>query len=136
MNPRQTCIDDDPRCDFDGGMPGSCTFHVAVCANNTNVSACRPSDRLLTWTLTKPTASQASTRPALAAVRNAFTGVPAAVVGPDARDLCSGDALVTIPLRGSPGAYHSGKVKLGARAALYTEQTDSDTLTLVCLPAS
>jgi hypothetical protein len=32
---RVTCTDGDPRCDFDGaaGKNGSCTFHVAVCAN-------------------------------------------------------------------------------------------------------
>lgn len=32
---RATCTDGDPRCDFDGApvKNGSCTFHVAVCAN-------------------------------------------------------------------------------------------------------
>ena len=135
MNPRQTCVDDDSRCDFDGGMPGSCTFRVAVCANDTNVNACFPGERLLSWTLTKPTAAQATAHPSLAAVRDAFTAVPAAIVGPDTRDLCSDDALVPVPLRGSPGAYHRGKLKLGARAALYSTATDSDTLSLVCEPA-
>ena len=40
INPVQTCVDDDPACDFDGGVPGGCTFHVAACAGNTNIDGC------------------------------------------------------------------------------------------------
>jgi hypothetical protein len=37
-NYRVTCADGDPRCDFDGvaGKNGSCIFHVAICANNSD----------------------------------------------------------------------------------------------------
>ncbi len=136
INPRQRCVDDDPRCDFDGGVPGSCTFHVAVCANNTDVPDCDPGERLLSWTLTKPTEAQAASRPALAAARASFAGVPSDVVGPGIADLCSSDALVPVPLRGTPGSYRSGKLVLGSRAELYDRRIDTDKLKLTCVPAT
>ena len=42
INPRQACTDNDPACDFDGGVVGSCTFHLAVCANNSVPVECTP----------------------------------------------------------------------------------------------
>lgn len=136
MNPQQRCVDDDPRCDFDGGVPGSCTFRVAVCANDTDIPSCEPGERLLSWAVTKPTATQAASRPALAAARAAFAGVASEIVGPGVNDLCSSDALVPVPLRGGPGAYRSGKLTLGGRAELYDHHVDTDKLKLTCLPAT
>src|SRR5262249_24904053 len=68
----QRCVDDDPICDFDGGTPGSCTFHARVCANNTTLVGCRPEDRLASWTLVKPSAQDATHSAAAASVRAAF----------------------------------------------------------------
>ena len=135
INRLQRCVDNDARCDFDGGVPGGCTFHVAVCANNTNVEACPAPDRLLRWELRKPSAKLAITRPALAAVRAAFDAVPAVIVGPGTPEVCSADVAVTVPLRGAADAYHPGKLGLAGLAELYDGRTDKDTLKLICLPA-
>jgi cysteine-rich repeat protein len=130
-----TCVDDDPFCDFDGGTPGSCTFHVAVCANNVDDARCETPSRLATWTLDKPSSAQAAKRPALAAVRAALQGtVPGAIVGPTTTDLCSPPADVVLPLRGSPGAWQSAKIALKTKATVYDGSRDIDTLKLICLP--
>ena len=130
----QSCTDGDPRCDRDGAVDGGCTFAVQVCANNTDAPAdCEPGSRLAAWTLTSPSAAQASHDPTAAAVRSAFAVVPGAIVGPSARDVCSGDVLVRVPLRSGP---KSGKRKLKSRGDLYGGARDSDGLMLVCRPAA
>jgi hypothetical protein len=136
INREQRCIDNDPACDFDGGTPGGCTFHLAVCANNTNLAECEPPSRLASWTVTKPTASRAAHSPSAAAVRDALLGtVPGAVVGPSTLDLCSPYAAVAVPLKGAPGSYGKAKLTLKTDAAPYLGRHDLDTLKLVCLPA-
>ena len=134
VNPRQVCRDDDPACDFDGGTPGACTFHVAVCVNNDVPAGCAPS-RLRTWALASPNAKQAAARPALAAVRAALTGaVLPSVVGSSDPNRCSPDAEVVVPLRGTPGAYKPGKLKLKSKSEIYTGTIDTDSLDLRCEP--
>ncbi len=136
INQEQQCVDDDPRCDFDGGTTGECTFLVRACGNNTDVAGCNPGTRLASWTLTSPTAKKAAVDPALAAIRAAFTGsVPAAIVGPTDIDLCSGDVTVRVPLRPRGSRIAAGKLKLAATATLYDGRRDKDTLRLTCLPA-
>ncbi len=133
---RHVCVDDDPRCDFDGGTPGGCVMHVRVCVNNTDIAACAPPSRLLRWELKTPSANKAARDPASAAVRAALLGVvPSTVVGPEGRDLCSPPAEVPVVLRGNAGA-HRGVVKLKTRAFPYTPGFDVDGLTLTCLPAA
>jgi cysteine-rich repeat protein len=129
----QRCVDDDPRCDLDGGIPGSCTFGIAVCANNTDIPDCQRSFRLQSWELLKPSASQAAKRPALAAIRAAFlTTVPGAVVGPSEANVCSAFALVPVTLKGEPGAFGPGKIVIKARTSDYDGRKDVDTLKLRC----
>jgi len=40
----QSCVDDDPSCDLKPGQRGVCSFHVAVCLNNSdpNLPLCQP----------------------------------------------------------------------------------------------
>ena len=72
-----------------------------------------------------------------AAVRNAFAAVvPGAVVGPDARDLCSPHVMVTLPLKGTVARPKPRKLTLVTRTSLYSGATDADKLRLVCLPAA
>ncbi len=134
FNSQQRCLDDDPACDFDGGVAGSCTFRVRACANNTDVPGCAPRSRLAAWELRTPNASQAAKSPVLAAVRDALATIPGTIVGPSAHDLCSGDVEVTVPLRGSAAVPHPGKLKLIDVARTYDDATDKDTLRLICLP--
>jgi cysteine-rich repeat protein len=50
----QTCVDQDPTCDFDP-TPGRCRFQVAVCLNNTNPNlVCNPPNGLSAVTLQSP----------------------------------------------------------------------------------
>ena len=125
----QACVDGDPRCDFDA-VVGTCTFHVRVCADNTEMPDCRPGSRLRSWELRSPSAHKAATRPALAAARAAFASVPGAIVGPTLSDVCSSTLDVPIAVRG----LKPGSLVLKGYATLYTGEKDSDKLKLICLP--
>ena len=128
---KQSCVDNDPRCDFDGGLPGTCTFHVAVCVNNTNDGECSPPTRLAEWRLVHPSAAQAAHDPVWAADRAALAGVPGSLVGPSTRNLCTGFASVAVPIRGK-----QGKLKLKSVARGYFTGTDTDSLALTCLSSA
>jgi cysteine-rich repeat protein len=134
VNPKQRCQDNDPACDFDGGVAGSCTFHLAVCVNNAPIPGCTP-DRLQSWSVASPTAKQALTRPVLAAVRSVLAGaVVSSVVGSSDPNVCSPNAGVVLPLRGGPGAFKVSKLTLKTRAALYDGAVDTDKMQLRCDP--
>ena len=104
---QQACTDDDPSCDLDGGVPGSCTFSVRVCGNNTDLPACTAPLRLRSWELRSPSIAKAAHDPTAAAVRDAFGAtVPSAIVGPSTRDVCADQAGV----HGSP-ARQAGRLQ-------------------------
>ena len=134
----QQCTDGDPQCDFDGALDGSCTFHIRVCAHTaSNPGICEPGGRIREWTLRSPTLAQAARKSSLAAIRDALLGaVPSSIVGPEMLDVCSDFVPVTLPLRGSPGAFKAAKVVLKSTATLYSGARDSDKLTMLCLPAA
>lgn len=129
----QTCRDDDPRCDADGGTPGGCTFRVRTCGNATDLDGCQPPNRLASWVLQQPSVSQAAKRPPLAAVRAAFAGVPALLVGPTERDRCTDWLALRVPLRGGTAP---GKLGIKTTSLSYDGSRDVDKVKLVCLPAS
>ncbi len=136
INGTQVCTDDDPRCDFDGGVPGGCTFHVGVCVNNTDQPGCEPGVRVASFELRKPSAADAAKRPEAAAIRQAFAAVvPGSVIGTSDRDVCSPPAAVPVALRGTPGSYIDGRVTISARSTLYDARSDTDKLRLECRPA-
>jgi cysteine-rich repeat protein len=131
-NRKQVCTDNDADCDFDGGVPGSCTFHVRVCANNTERPACTPGTRLSTWDLRAPSAARAAGDQVAAAQRDALLAtVPGSILGPTDRDLCSPFAAVVVPLR--PNGK-KGKLSLKTDATAYTSTHDVDKLSFTCLP--
>jgi cysteine-rich repeat protein len=132
---KQRCVDDDARCDFDGGLAGSCTFHLRVCGNDTDVAGCFAPPRLADWQLDRPSASQAAKRPALLQVRDALVpAVSSAIVGTTDRDACSDVLSVVVPLRGKPGRYGIGSLTLKAHATSYAGAVDKDKLLLQCVP--
>ena len=133
FNGTQMCRDGDPRCDF-GGVAGSCTFHVRVCGNNTDIEECTPEPRLRSWELRAPSANKAASRPELAAIRAAFASVPGAIIGPTARDLCSDTLDVVVPLKPGAGGAKARSIVLKSYATLYSGGKDSDKLKLVCEP--
>ena len=128
----QVCSDGDPRCDFDL-TAGICAFHLRTCANNTDVAGCTPGNRLSSWSLRTPNAAQAAKRADVGAARAALLGtVPSSIVGPSARDVCSPVMSIPVAVRGT----HAGKLSLKTLAIQYDGARDSDTLKLVCLPAT
>ena len=133
---KQRCVDDDPRCDFDGGTPGTCTFHVRVCANASGMAECSGGARIASWMLERPSAKQAATSPVLAAMRASFYPVPGVILGPTASDVCTEWLPVALALRGAPGGYTSGKITLKSRTKPYDGDEDKDKLQLECAPAA
>ena len=133
INARQRCRDGDLACDFDGGTPGSCTFHVAVCVNSGDLGACTPA-RVRTWSILKPSVTDALKHPELGAVRTALSTIPGTIVGAGNPNVCSPDVDVVVPLRGGPGGYKAGKVALKTVAELYDGSFDVDGLQLRCDP--
>ncbi len=134
ISAKQACRDNDAGCDFDGGVAGSCTFHVGVCVNNSEPSGCLAA-RLQSWTIRTPSEKQALAKPALAAARAALSAaVVPNVVGSGDLDDCSPPADVVVPLRGTPGAYKSGKLTIKTVATLYSGLADKDALLLRCEP--
>jgi cysteine-rich repeat protein len=133
INAVQACRDGDSRCDFDG-VAGTCTFHVRVCANNTNLSSGEPGSRLRSWDLRAPSVTKAAKRPDLAAVRGAFATVPGAIIGPDRQNVCSETLSVPVKVRTSAAGTKPGPLVLKASSSLYTGEKDNDRLKLVCIP--
>ena len=131
----QVCTDDDPRCDFDGGVPGTCTFRVRACADTTHVAGCNPPARLRSWQLVQPSAAKAATHPDLAAIRAALATAPGAIVGPDQQNVCAEWVELAVPLRGS-AEQSPGKLVLKSSAQDYDARRDVDKLKLVCLPSA
>jgi cysteine-rich repeat protein len=132
---KQSCVDDDPQCDFDGGTPGSCAFRIRVCANNTDVPGCTPPTQLRSWDLVSPSAARATRNPALAQVRASFAGVADAILG-SAVDVCSTFIDVVVPMRGASAPYGPGKLSLKSSATSSVGVRDRDGLKLFCLPPS
>ena len=109
---------------------------MRVCANASGFGECQLGFRLAGWSLRQPSEKQAEDVPALAAVREAFAPVPGAILGPEINDVCSDWIPVTLPLRGVPGKYRSGKLILQSAATTYDGVADKDKLRLTCVPAS
>ncbi len=133
MRRMQRCVDDDPACDFDGGTPNACTFHVSVCANNTDVPGCVAAP-LASWQLARPSSTQALRRPALAAARAAFAGVAASVTGTANADVCSTPVDVVVPVRNTASGTRAGRLALAGVATTADGARDKDGLRLICLP--
>ena len=132
MRRTQRCVDDDPACDFDGGMTGACTFHLQVCANNGDLTACTPT-ALAGWDLTKPSSKQAARHPELAAVRTAWSASPPRSPARRSPTRARGARR----RRAAPGIgpqYGTGKVSLAATATAPSGLRDKDGLKLICAP--
>jgi hypothetical protein len=114
------CHDGQP-CDTDGASDGVCTFKVAVCIDQSNLSACRPPTGLKTL--------HVSSKLPAAAVPSSLTG-----------SACG--SFVDVPVKLHHGAHNGKKtgmllVQANATAAKgTTPHGDRDTFVLECLPAS
>ncbi len=136
INAEQTCVDNDPACDFDAGIAGNCRFRVGLCMNNTDVPGCFRATQVNDWQLVSPSAAQAAARAQLAAARDALYGVATPLAGTTGKDLCSGFVEIDVELTGGAGAYREGQMKLRSSADASDESRDKDRLRLTCLPVS
>jgi len=107
-----TCTDGDPTCDTDGQCQGTCTFSIAVCVNETNVTGC-------TGTTLKrpPFVSNKALRAALPPIQG--TG-----------SACGAFVSIPVKVKSRHGGKLPGKAKIETRAA----NKDKDHLFLTCLP--
>ncbi len=141
---RVTCADGDPRCDVDGvaGKNGSCVFHVAVCANNTDpriaTRRCGPTAvteyRLLAPSSRRPRDAVDALNAANLLAAVASLGLPPAPTIADGRvgfapalgtlDRCTTFQRVLVPI---------GTRVLRSKATTPAKKTDTDQLRLRCL---
>lgn len=128
---KQYCVDNDPLCDHDGGVTGSCTFHVGVCANATDLPDCFSSS-LTSFELARPSAQKAATDPMDGEARANVLAAVAPLIGSSERDVCSDLFDVRVPLRGKPSSLRKGKKVLFMRAHS-SSGSDKNSLKLTCL---
>ena len=115
-----TCTDGDPTCDVDGQCQGTCTFSIAVCVDQTNVSGCMP----------KPLS-----RPPFVSNRDLRAHRP---ILQGATPSCGEPTPVTVKVVSRHGARKlPGRAKIGTRASgPGSPRGDKDFLFLTCVPAT
>ncbi len=127
---KQICRDNDPACDFDGGVAGSCTFHVALCVNITDVDLprCTPA-ALSRCDVMRPSAKEAARSGAAADLRARFAATMQTMMA-ESYSECSPTMDVTVPVAG----FRPGRRTLKTRAVATTHKRDIDTLKFICTP--
>ena len=122
----QSCNENDPRCDLDGGVAGSCTFQVRACVNNTNIPDCAPG-RLDAVEIRSPRPNQTE---AYAALSSQLL----ALVGSTETNRCTDVVNLTLPLRGKPP---KAKGKMNLKVFSFSEgRRDKDRVRLTCMSSS
>ena len=149
---KQVCVDNDPACDADA-VPGVCTFRVAACFGLRGFTNCSPASTIA-FRLRAPRLDSGS--PVSAVIAEALVASVAAAPGAirDAEDralvlwnfspglapgACAPPADLVVPLRQQRGQFRRRSVRLGIETLGNRpegEPTDSDRLTLTCLPRS
>ncbi len=137
LNREQVCVDNDPLCDHDGGVVGSCTFRVGACANHSGGADCA-AGAPATWELRNPSRRKASRSPGLAAFRSQLVASAKPLLTSGTPEVCSELFELPVELRGVSGSYREGRLSLSMRSIEAGEggRRDSDRLKLVCLPGS
>jgi len=132
LSAKQSCQDNDATCDFDGGVFGSCTFHVSLCpgANDRRLRWCTP-DTLATIEVLTPSRRDAA-RSAVAATNRATLESVAQAMLSAPIGTCSSpvEIIVPRPTRGT----QAGKLVVKTRTRSAGGMRDSDKLTLICRP--
>jgi hypothetical protein len=137
---RIICRDGDPSCDFDNAA-GTCTFHVAVCLNNTDprpvTDRCAPSG-VTEWTLLGPRVKRPKDAFDVANVAALIDAVAGLVM--PAAPTAAGGTSFSPPLGGGgrcttflPVVVPHGTRVLRARAESAATRPDTDKLRLRCL---
>ncbi len=151
---RSICYESDRGCDFDLDPANkSCTFHAALCINNSDprLSSCVPSD-LATFEVTQPKASGDAADLSNLAVLETQAGngtgafhvsvvrkkTPIANGSPNPTpDLCSAPLSIVVPLKErASGTPTSGRRTLSVTGTTSAGKHDSDSLKLECRPST
>ena len=109
---KQTCRDGDPACDI-GTTPGECTFHVWVCANNTDprLPSCTPGSagigNVVAVEARKPSEREAGLRPVDNVNRQQVIAA-AAAAETSAQDSCGPRMAIRVPLKNSDDQGREG----------------------------
>jgi uncharacterized delta-60 repeat protein len=134
LSSRQICADNDPRCDFDGGLVGSCTFRLSLCANVTDPTLSRCSARpLASARVLLPTSGQASRSPVAAANRVALLQATDAILSTLAGE-CTTSIDIVVPLRVSAVGFRPSRTLFMTRVSPVSGAGDLDLLMLGCTP--
>ena len=129
--PRVTCVDGDPACDADG-VEGQCTFHVALCLNNTDARLpCTPAPIRSVVLKGQPAAS--------AGGQSVFQGIVALGATATSARAATFDRVFADPNQCTPyGDFvvRRGRTRAAVLRAVVTTQDagkDKNRLKLVCL---
>jgi len=123
---KQTCVDNDPSCDFDP-TPGTCRFHLWACVGGDDARLDCAASAVASLALRRPTASQSGAAAAARQVLlDVFGRVPLPTAAPG--ELCSGRLDLDVP---------AGRRRLVVSADAFTTEgvRDRDSLKLTCVPA-
>ena len=135
---RVSCREGDPACDA-GGAPGACAFTVTACTSNRDprLSSCAAGD-VASLEVRAPRRSSRSAAERVARRRlddslgaSGRLGVVPGVFRNATPDRCE-DVRVEVPLAG--GGTRTGRMTLEVKVASSDGRTDSDKLSLACLP--
>jgi len=131
---RQTCRDNDPTCDFDGGVNGSCTFAITLCANvaDARLLSCGVA-ALSSWKVITPSAKAALGSPAIAAIRDQLVPGGEALLA-QAAGTCTAPMRLTVRLRNTAKGLRAASQVLKTVAAVSARRGDTDMLKFVCTP--
>jgi cysteine-rich repeat protein len=131
---KQTCRDNDPACDFDGGVPNSCTFHVALCVNITDdtLPRCKPKP-LVSYEIMRPSSRQAMASVQKASLRTTIDDTAGSMLAaPDGT--CSLMMNVTVPLTIGRTGLRKHAETVRTRVTAVDGARDTDTLKFICTP--
>ncbi len=132
-----TCYEGDPRCDFDPDLTNSkCTFNVGVCINNTDprLSTCQATGLAL---LKVKSPSMTSLNTLDQANFSALTGGIAELSLPNAAsNQCTTPMDIDVSMLGPTGRLSAKSKVLILSATSQSGTSDSDRLTLKCIPST
>ena len=121
---KQTCVDNDPSCDFDP-TPGNCRFHLWACVGGDDPRLGCAASAVASLGLRRPSASQTAAAAARQALLDAFGRLPLPTAAPG--EACSGRVDLDVP---------AGRKRLVVSADAFTTEgvRDRDSIKLTCIP--
>jgi hypothetical protein len=134
ISAKQVCLDNDARCDFDGGVPGSCTFRVALCGGiaDPGLPTCVPA-AVASCEVARPSLREAERSPVAAALRDDLSEVGGYLVTA-AEGTCAAPIDVVVAVRVTSQGLRPGRQILRTTALSAAAKKDTDRLVFMCAP--